>query len=149
HLGNKRFGKEHLKMRARTLWLAGFAALALGSAGLVTPAHADVVLSNDANVGTDNVIYNGCDGSPTGTGTTVQGCLNSNHSQYVDFLSSTSLTISGGQASIAASAGMGATFDNLTVEMHDGTIGMTALTLNIDSDSDGTVDVTVHLDGEP
>src|SRR5262245_37954767 len=66
--------------------------LALGATalfcGLVGHAQATLILVSGisgGNTGTDNVVFNPCDSIVTGPALTVQGCLNTDHAQNVNF----------------------------------------------------------------
>ena len=83
-----------------------------------------------------NLVRNPCGlDAATGTGTTVLGCLNDDHSAIVGLTSDESLTISGGQASLGATDGEA--FSRLTVSD-----SFSTLILNIDATEDGFVTFT-------
>ena len=117
-------------------YLAGVAVA--GMLGVVSPADATLTLSPGLVGGSgdvDNVIYNAC-GLPSNTGTTVQGCLNTNHATLVDFTGKETLVISGGgQAVINAQDGA---FDAVTIKLDDPTLGFGKLQFNLDAIADGT-----------
>jgi hypothetical protein len=96
--------------------LAGAAMLAMGGA-----ANAAFLVQSGIQGGSgdvDNVISNACVGTITGPASTVQGCMNSNHSIIVDFSSTTDqLVITGGQASLQAMDGI---INQLTTALNSG-----------------------------
>ena len=103
-----------------------------------TAASALPVVSAGNNPQPDqsNVIRNACGLDPsTGTGTTVNGCLNDDHSFIVDLTSDETISFSGGQATVTAADD---SFSRLTVSASS----MTTLILNIDSNEDGFVTFT-------
>jgi hypothetical protein len=115
----------------------------LATAGLAcciaaAPAKADLILQEGLVGGSgdvSNVIFNAC-GLGSSTGTTVQGCLQSDNSVRVNFTSTDELTIGGGgQAVISATDGA---FDNFIITMADATLGFTKLQFNIDASANGT-----------
>jgi hypothetical protein len=71
---------------------------------------------------------------PTGSGTTVQGCLNDNHAQLVDLTSSESLEITGGQAVLDSTDG---TFSDVRISLVGADLG--TVILNIDATENGFV----------
>ena len=80
-----------------------------------------------------NLVRNPCGlAAATGTGTTVLGCLNDDHSELVGLTSDESLTISGGQATVGATDGE--PFSTLIVSN-----SFSTLILNIDATEDGFV----------
>ena len=120
-----------LKHLLGTLVLAGGIAAS-------APASANLILQTGLVGGSgdvSNVIFNAC-GLGSSTGTTVQGCLNSNNSTLVNFSSNETLMISGGgQAVIAAEDGALNTF---TIALADLTMGFDKLQLNIDAIANGS-----------
>lgn len=119
--------------------------LSLASAALVlglvwhTSAHATLILEEGLVGGSgdvDNVIYNAC-GLGGSTGTTVQGCLNTDHTILVNFTSDETLVIGegGGQAQITAQDGG---FDFFRIQLADSTLGFGKLQFNVDAIADGT-----------
>ena len=115
--------------------------LAMGSA--VRADAALIVTPGVSNTGTDNVISNACVGTITGPAMTVQGCLNSDHNQFVNFTSDENLVITGGQAVLDAADG---SFNNLSIAFADGSL-YDKLVLNIDSFENGTVTFTGNPGG--
>jgi hypothetical protein len=105
------------------------------------PASANLMLTtgNDGGSGdVENVIFNSC-GLGSGTGTTVQGCLNQSNSTLVYFTSNETLNISGGgQATISAADGL---FSTITIALADATTGFGKLQFNIDAAADGTANL--------
>src|SRR5262245_45009162 len=98
---------------------------------------------NPGNAGTDNVIFNGCSGT-TSTGTTVQGCMNTDHSIIVDFTGNETLQVNGGQARIESQDD---SFNFLQIGLHDPAASFTKIILNIITDNDdptGQVRFTVN-----
>jgi hypothetical protein len=116
--------------------LAAAAVLACGLAA--TPAHATLILQTGLVGGSgdvSNVVFNAC-GLGSSTGTTVQGCLQSDNDVRVNFTSDEALTINGGgQATIGA---MDGAFNNFVITMADATLGFTKLQFNIDAAADGS-----------
>jgi hypothetical protein len=118
--------------------LAAAAVLACGIAA--APAQADIILNTGLVGGSgdvSNVVFNPC-GLGSSTGTTVQGCLNTDPSRLVNFTSSETLTVAeggGGQADINAVDG---SFDNVVISLADST-GFTKLQFNLIAEADGSV----------
>ncbi|MCW8088270.1 PEP-CTERM sorting domain-containing protein [Sabulicella glaciei] len=116
------------------------AALACGLA-FATPASATLTLQPGLVGGSgdvDNVIFNAC--GTASSGTTVQGCLNTSHTTLVNFTSNETLNISGGgQASIKAQDG---TFNTITIELANPTLGFDKLQFNLDATADGFANFT-------
>jgi hypothetical protein len=124
---------------------------AAASLSLASMAKADVVITTGNTPGdTDNVVYGPCDGNTEGPASTIQGCLNTNQSFFVD-LSTTDDNLDnqgGGQANLIAQDG---SFDDLTISLADGST-FDYLIFNIDvlnGQGDGTVTFTVSLLDEP
>jgi hypothetical protein len=118
--------------------------LALGATalfcGLVGHAQATLMLVSGisgGNTGTDNVVINPCDSVNEGPALTVQGCLNSNHATNVNFTGTENLVANGGQARFEAETG---TFDAVTINFADPSLGFTKLIFNLDAVADGTAD---------
>ncbi len=125
-------------MKNRTL--AIFAALAVGMGLSRFASAALIVTPGTDNSGTDNVIENACDGNLSGPALTVQGCLNLNHSFFVNFTSDENLLITGGgQASVVAVDGA---FDFLQISLATADWTFSKLLVNIDSEADGFVTFT-------
>jgi hypothetical protein len=83
----------------------------------------------------DNVLYQ-CDGNITGPDTTIQGCLNTDPTRFINFTSDTDLYSPAiGQARIEAFDGDG--FDYLHISPEMGTFSK--LQLNINASADGEV----------
>lgn len=83
----------------------------------------------------DNVIFNAC-GLGGGSGSTVQGCLNTSHSTLVNFTSNETLNIGGGgQAVITAADG---DFGQVQIRLADPTLGFSKLQFNLDAIADGS-----------
>ena len=111
---------------------------------------AAVTPGNVGRLTDDNVLFSGCIGAQQADGTVVQGCLNGDKATLVDFQSTESLHVNGGQARIEAVDG---DFQDLTIGFDNPLYGMTSLILNINtdaSDPSGQVYFTVHfLGGTP
>jgi hypothetical protein len=120
---------------------------AAASLSIVGAANAAVQI-NTGNIpgDTDNVIFNACDGNIEGPASTIQGCLNTDQSMFVN-LSTTGDTLDnqgGGQANLIATDG---SFDDLTISFADGST-FDYLIFNIDvlrGEGDGTVTFTASL----
>lgn len=121
--------------------------------GASAGANAAVIFGtgNPGNAGTANVIFNGCSGSLTQSGSsTVQGCLNGATSTIVDFTSDENLVASGGQAKIEAADGA---FDNLDIYLDaaGGTFSKLILAVNTDGSGanadSGKIIFTAFLNG--
>lgn len=107
-----------------------------GFSALVGHAQATLILTPGNIPGdTDNVVFNPCDNVNGGPALTVQGCLNTNHAQNVNFTGTENLVASGGQASIEAETG---TFDAFRINFADPSLGFTRLIFNPDATVDGT-----------
>jgi hypothetical protein len=117
-------------MKLNAILSGVFLATAFTAASALT-----VATGNDPQPGQSNVLHNAC-GLASDTGTTVQGCLNTDNSILVDFTSDEVLFINGGQATLRADDEE--PFSNLTISTAD----MTALILNIDATEDGFVTFT-------
>lgn len=122
----------------------GAAVLALGLGAAVGPAQATLTLQQGLVGGSgdvDNVIFNAC-GLGNASGSTVQGCLNSNHNTRVNFTGQETLTTNegGGQARIVAQDG---NFDYVRIAMADPTLGFAKLQFNLDVA--GSVDGTANF----
>ena len=139
---------------AKRMWRerwAGVVVLAMAAA--VLPLATNAAAVTPGNVGgltDDNVLFSGCIGAQQADGTLVQGCLNGDKAKLVDFQSTESLHVNGGQARIEAVDG---DFQDLTIGFDNPLYGMTSLILNINtdaSDPSGQVYFTVHfLGGTP
>lgn len=106
----------------------GALTVALAAASAVSAAP----VINPGNTGgafDSNVVFNPCSGNVT-VGTTTQGCLNDDHSMFVDFTSNESLTVNGGQARIEATTG---TFNTLEISLTDDKMGFATLILNVNT----------------
>lgn len=121
------------KIQARK-FLLGAAALFCGL--VAGHAQADLILTpgNPGNSGTDNVVFNPCDNVNLGPALLVQGCLNTDHAQNVNFTGAENLVANGGQSRIEAAVG---TFDAFTIAFADPSLGFTTLIFNPDADVDG------------
>jgi len=112
-------------------------------------AQAGVIFGtgNPGNAGTDNVIFNACTANVT-DGTTVNGCLNTDHTALVDFFNAgESLHVDGGQARIEATDG---SFTQLEFGFNNPLDGFTKAIFNINTDAadeDGTITITVNFLG--
>jgi hypothetical protein len=121
-----------------TTHLAAAAVLACGLAA--APAHATIILNTGLVGGSgdvSNVVFNPC-GLGSSTGTTVQGCLNTDPNVRVNFTSNETLTVTeggGGQADINAVDG---SFDNIVISLAD-SMGFTKLQFNLLAETDATV----------
>ena len=126
----------------------GFAALAI-SLLVTNGAQAAIIFGtgNPGNAGTDNVIFNACT-SNTLVGSVVNGCLQSDHTELVNFFNANeSLTVDGGQALIEDTAGDG--FTQLEFGFADATAFFTKAIFNINNvqGDTGTVTITANLSG--
>lgn len=113
--------------------------VALGAAVLVAADGASaaiIVQTGVSNAGTDNVLANACSGA-VAAGTTVQGCLNQDHSKLVNFTGVESLTYTGVQALDAADG----TFTYVLIALAGGGT-FNKLLLNIDANDNGFVTFT-------
>lgn len=122
-----------MTFRMRALNSALCSVAFFGAFGSAT-AQVVVVPGNIPPLGS-NLVRNPC-GLPasTGSGTTVQGCLNDNHAQLVDLTSSESLEITGGQATLTATDGA---FSDLKISLVGADVGK--VILNIDATENGFV----------
>jgi hypothetical protein len=122
----------------RTLGPLTAMALLAGAVAITYPAQANLVIEPGLVGGSgdvDNVIFNAC-GTSAGPATTVQGCLNTDQTELVNFSSNENLTISGGgQAVINAQDGA---FSTVTINFADPGVGFEKLQFNLDSTADGT-----------
>jgi hypothetical protein len=90
-----------------------------------------IVTNGNIAGGTDNVIATpSCGGIITGPATTIQGCMNTNHSRYVNFTSNVDIEYSGGQAQIVGADGP---FSFLSISLADPGFTFAKLILNIDT----------------
>ena len=106
-----------------------------GFSALVGHAQATLILTPGNIPGnTDNVVFNPCDNVNLGPALTVQGCLNTDHAQNVNFTGTENLVANGGQARIEAETG---TFDAFRINFADPSLGFTRLIFNPDADVDG------------
>lgn len=96
---------------------------AVASAGIIITPGVD-------NSGTDNVVSNPCDSHITGPALMVQGCLNSNHSFFINFTGDELMQINGGQSSIEAVDGA---FSYLNIALADPGWTYSKLLINIDA----------------
>jgi hypothetical protein len=121
----------------RLTTLLGTAALAL-SLTHAAPANATLVLESGLVGGSgdvDNVVFNPC-GLGDSSGTTVQGCLQTDTTRLVNFSSNETLNIGGGgQAVITALDG---SFNTISIALADPTLGFSKLQFNLDAIADGT-----------
>ena len=117
-------------------------AVVVGLAGIfgATSAQATLVLTagpGGGNAGTDNVIFNACDGASQADGSLVQGCLNASHTTYVNFSSANdTLHVNGGQARVEGAGGAG--FDNVTISFANPALGFSTLIFNLHAIANGT-----------
>ena len=126
----------------KPIWFAASAAAVLLLS--VASAQAAIIVQTGVdNSGTDNVLSNACVGNVT-SGMTVQGCLNQNKSQFVNFTGTENLTYTGGQAAIEAADG---TFTSVIVSLMGGGT-FNKLLLNIDV-AKGQGDGFVTFTGSP
>ena len=106
--------------------------------GLVGHAQATLILTagpGGGNAGTDNVIFNACGTSP-GPSTLIQGCLNTDNTELVNFTGTEALVVAGGgQARIEGADGA---FDAITIALADPLLGFSTLIFNLHADEDGT-----------
>jgi hypothetical protein len=94
----------------------GAAMLAFGGAANAAFIVQSGIVGGSGDV--NNVISNACAGTITGPASTVQGCMNNDHSIIVDFSSTTDqLTITGGQATLSAVDGI---INQLTTALNNG-----------------------------
>lgn len=129
------------------LAMAGAVAAIVSACGFAMPANAVIIDDSPAGNPGSNVVFNPCSGLVT-SGTTVQGCLNNDHSVLVNFTSTSSLVVNGGQARIEAASG---TFNNLTIGFADPNSAIPVLQLNIitaSSDATGQVQFIVDFFGD-
>ena len=115
----------------------GVAALLVALA-VTPPAQATLMLQTGLVGGSgdvDNVIFNAC-GLGNGSGTTVQGCLNTNHTTRVNFTSNETLNIAGGGQAVITAADQA--FGNLTIALADPNLGFDKLQFNLDAIADGS-----------
>jgi hypothetical protein len=117
-------------MKLNAILSGVFLATAFTAASALT-----VATGNNPQPGQSNLVFNPCD-LASDTGTTVQGCLNDDHSTLIDLTSDEVLFINGGQATLRADDDE--PFSRLTIATGD----MTALILNIDATEDGFVTFT-------
>ena len=112
------------------------ACLSIGAGAFSPIASATLILSpgNPGNAGTDNVVFNPCNSVNLGPALTVQGCLNTDHAQNVNFTGTENLVANGGQSRVEAATG---TFDAVTINFADPSLGFTTLIFNLDADVDG------------
>ncbi|MDO9498909.1 PEP-CTERM sorting domain-containing protein [Falsiroseomonas sp.] len=110
----------------------------VGGIAAGTPASANLIFQTGLVGGSgdvSNVQFNPC-GLGSGSGMTVQGCLNDAQNTLVNFTSDETLVISGGgQAIIGAADG---SFNSLTISLADMAMGFDKLQLNIDAIADGS-----------
>lgn len=119
----------------RTLALA--ATLAVGFAG-ASQAALTVTSGNTGSLNDDNVVFTGCTSGTTGPALEIQGCLNNNRSQLVNFKSDENISGTGGigQAKITASVG---SFSELTISLLPAGTVFKTLILNITASDNGQV----------
>jgi len=117
-------------MKLNAILSGVFLATAFTAASALT-----VATGNNPQPGQSNVLHNAC-GLASDTGTTVQGCLNTDNSILVDFTSDEVLFINGGQATLRADDNE--PFSRLTIS----TGTMTSLILNILATEEGFVTFT-------
>ena len=112
--------------------------IAAALSGSFASAQALTVVEGNVPQIDSNLVFNPCGAAVgSGTGFTVNGCLNDNHAQLAALSSDESLVITGGQASLDSSDG---SFSQLLVEL----IGapLSTLILNIDATESGFVTFT-------
>jgi len=121
-------------MKIRGKFLLGATAL---FCGLVGHAQATLILSpgNPGNTGTDNVVFNPCDNIVTGPALLVQGCLNTDHAQNVNFTGNENLVANGGQSRIEGADGA---FDAVKINFADPSLGFAKLIFNLDALNNAT-----------
>ncbi|MBS3998373.1 MAG: PEP-CTERM sorting domain-containing protein [Hydrogenophaga sp.] len=110
------------------------AALSVGGA-----ANAAIVVTPGNNGGgsVDNVLLGGCTGTSLVPPNTLQGCLNDDKTQLVNFTSNEALTaVANGQARIMA---MDEGFQSLTISLAALNATFSTLVLNINAATNGTV----------
>src|SRR5258707_7418657 len=92
-------------------------ALASAVTLFINPANATLIVNTGNIPGlTDNVISNACVGGSNGPSLAITGCLNTNHSQVVQFNANENIQYdAGGQAVITASDGLGFNYLNVSV----------------------------------
>ncbi len=95
----------------------------------------------DGSGDVDNVVFNPC-GLGGSIGTTVQGCLNSDHTELVNFTSTEPLLIGegGGQATITGATD--GNFTDFSIALADPTKGFSKLQLSLDTFLDGQIHFT-------
>jgi hypothetical protein len=120
----------------KRILLLSVAAIGLLSVG--APARADLTLTPGLVGGSgdvDNVIFNACN-LGVQLGLSIQGCLNNDHTQLVNFTSNEAIQEdAGGQAIIVAQDG---DFDFLKINFANPTVGFDKLQFNLDALADGT-----------
>lgn len=145
------FAIQELKRRGRVrlarsryasigLPLAIAATALLGSVMPMKPACATLQLQSGLVGGSgdvDKVVFNPC-GLGGSTGTTVQGCLNADHSERVNFKSTVALLIGegGGQATVTGADD--GSFADVNIALADVTKGFSKLQFSLDTFEDGT-----------
>ncbi|WP_144182676.1 PEP-CTERM sorting domain-containing protein [Elioraea rosea] len=133
----------------RETWL-GFAAgtAILTGVAIVNPASAAFLVQEGIVGGSgdvDNVISNACTGTVTGPAPLVQGCLNNDHDEIVNFSSTTdNLEITGGQAELTAVDDI---INQLTVELAE--VASTFAKMIIDIQHTNNTDATVTFTADP
>jgi hypothetical protein len=120
-------------MHAKTSLQYWLAAVALTTT--ITSAQAAVFLAAVGGGGTgENLIFNGC-AAPVTSGTTLSGCISSNHALLVDAIGNESLVVAGGgQATIKGADG---SLTQLTIDPTN--FAATKIILNIDASANGFV----------
>lgn len=120
-------------------------AAVLAACAFAGPASASLMVVSGAEGTGVNAIDAPCT-NPTGApGTTIFGCLNTDHSQQVQYTSTDSIFFAaGGQAKISPST---STFDNLTISL----VGKTFsdMNINIETGANGSVTFTDNFGDTP
>jgi hypothetical protein len=131
----------HQSLIKKSMAVCVFGAIVAGN------ASAAVIFGtgNPGNAGTDNVIFNACSSNVT-DGTTVNGCLNTDHTLLVNFISNESLHVNGGQARIEATDGA---YNQLTIDLQNPIKGFTKLIFNVNTvqGDSGTINIVANLFG--
>ena len=122
---------------------------ALAVLGFAAPAFADVILDTGGGnfPGDDNIIFNSCTGAVSGPGNLVQGCLNSDHTELINFTSLDTIVANGGAARVEGVP----TFNDLAIRFADAALGFSTLIFNINNvnGDNGNIVITVDLFNEP
>lgn len=123
-------------MKFNSLFAATLVTAALGFAGAVNAAIV-VTPGNSGGGNTDNVLLGGCIGTSAVAPNMLQGCLNGNKTQLVNFTGNEALqTAASGQARILATDGG---FQSMTISLGALNATFSTLVLNINASTNGMV----------